>query len=558
MNYVLIGLSIALFGVATVFFILWRRSVKDIRLSALVVENKDDNDEFESLKEISLVYMKIITNLTMSLESIHLEMKEILGQTMGLSGVTQEQSAALQEVDQLALDLDIKLSENEKDAQDMVELSNTTHDSILEQKNAVGDTVEEFSTMRSSIEESMIAVESLQEHTTEANGLVAGIRNIAEQTKLLALNASIEAARAGEHGRGFAVVAEEVRKLSEESQETVGNIVTQIVKIDERSTNVGEALSVLVERVTEQSRLLQDVLKGMELAADATSQLNDSNKKVYQQSYDANKAQDNIRIQLSNITSSVVEIAERSEEINHSVDQETKDLDAMSSSIGELEDLNVTFRKMFKDENRVLLVSSPYEPYIIGNMDTGDAFGTDVELVKDILVKEGYEVDCKIVSWDSAMSMMKEGIADIIPNIEMTNERQTFMHFTNAYRNEVKYRFYVNSDSEKRVNSLNDLTSLRVGVIDGYVYYKEFEALRLNKVAHLNEQLLFKNLLKNKVDVVLCDEATGDYLLDNDAFKGSIVASDLLGIDRRDNIANIGVVKSPRGQKLVDIINKHI
>ena len=66
------------------------------------------------------------------------------------------------------------------------------------------------------------------------------IAGIAEQTNLLALNAAIEAARAGESGKGFAVVAEEVRKLAEESSETVVTIQNTIAKINDAVKNLAE------------------------------------------------------------------------------------------------------------------------------------------------------------------------------------------------------------------------------------------------------------------------------------------------------------------------------
>ncbi|MCW8329697.1 methyl-accepting chemotaxis protein [Photobacterium sp. SDRW27] len=121
-----------------------------------------------------------------------------------------------------------EIASNINDAADSAERVKTEAQSSLQTSQLAGDCIQ---ALASDIAEAQTLIERLEDDSTSINKVIAVIRDITEQTNLLALNAAIEAARAGEHGRGFAVVADEVRLLAQRTHSSTQEIEQTIEKL---------------------------------------------------------------------------------------------------------------------------------------------------------------------------------------------------------------------------------------------------------------------------------------------------------------------------------------
>ncbi|MDE2441274.1 MAG: Cache 3/Cache 2 fusion domain-containing protein, partial [Betaproteobacteria bacterium] len=133
-------------------------------------------------------------------------------------------------------------------------------------RDVVYRTMNELERVAGDITESATLIESLGERSKQISSVVGVIREIADQTNLLALNAAIEAARAGEQGRGFAVVADEVRKLAERTSLSTREIETTVSAILEETRHA-------VQRMQDLSTNMGGTVGMARLAGDSLEQI---------------------------------------------------------------------------------------------------------------------------------------------------------------------------------------------------------------------------------------------------------------------------------------------
>ncbi len=157
------------------------------------------------------------------------------------------------------------------------------------------------------VRQTSVSIEELGQQSTQISSIVQVIREIAEQTNLLALNAAIEAARAGEQGRGFAVVADEVRKLAERTANATGEIGKMIDTIQDTARVAVSSMSGAVGQVDSGVALAQQ-------AGDAINQIKQESEQVHRTVGDISSALVEQSAASNNIASNVEQVARMTEQ----------------------------------------------------------------------------------------------------------------------------------------------------------------------------------------------------------------------------------------------------
>lgn len=198
--------------------------------------------------------------------------EQLAAEAGGTHEAAERSAAALDAVRLSAEALDEAADAAAREAARVVEETLATTTATSEGSSAMDELVKDMDEVGTRVGGIADGVASLTERTRKVAVIVDTVRQLADQSRLLALNASIEAARAGEHGRGFAVVAEEVRKLAEESNaatESVDELLSDIERAAQDAITAARSGVDSVERGKQTATRTEEALRAIAHAGDA-------------------------------------------------------------------------------------------------------------------------------------------------------------------------------------------------------------------------------------------------------------------------------------------------
>ncbi|WP_181686873.1 globin-coupled sensor protein [Halorhabdus salina] len=283
---------------------------------------------------------EVASEVEQAVDETHDAAEDLAASAEQINDVTDNQATNVSEVAGEVSNMSATIEEIAATAEDVDETSAQAEQLAEDGREAADDAIDVMQSVDGSAQDVAEDVDRLQRRVGEIDEVVDVINDIAEQTNILALNASIEAARAGEAGDGFAVVADEVKSLAGESQEHASEIESMVGAIQDDTEQTVESLARTTEQVQQGIDRVEAAMANLEDIVDAITETSGGIQEVAE-------ATDDQAASTEEVAAMVDELVEQAETIANEVDEVAAANEEQTANVRQIQEV---VRRLNRDD----------------------------------------------------------------------------------------------------------------------------------------------------------------------------------------------------------------
>lgn len=298
-----------------------------------IVSNDELGDMMQQFNQMIARLREVSLSITSASSSLRRKSEEMSKDTDTLDNGLKEQVLQIEQFASAITQMSQTVADVAKNTSVASQASKDTNLIASKGRDVVQGTVEIIEKINSTISDAVGTIEALGKSSEEIGKIVDTIKDIADQTNLLALNAAIEAARAGEQGRGFAVVADEVRKLAERTSVATNEIRDMIKRIQDDTAQSVVSMRNGKSEVEEGVRMSKESQESLVMIVDAANTATDMIQMIATASEELSETANHIASNVENISDFTKKTSQISDNIKKSSDEIMKISSGLNNTI---------------------------------------------------------------------------------------------------------------------------------------------------------------------------------------------------------------------------------